>query len=79
MRFKKRKIISGVIVVTLTTMCFVSRTNAEEGSNSSGIYNVADAIFLVQQNACEAHEVLYSSFEWDETYMRYYWKIIKIM
>ncbi|MDE6853204.1 MAG: S1 family peptidase [Lachnospiraceae bacterium] len=70
---KIRKITSAFIAATISmSLMTVAPASAEFGQYDSTVENietVTDNIFEIQRRACEAHELLYSSFGWNETYI----------
>ncbi len=70
---KIRKITSAFIVATISmSLMAAAPASAEFGQYDSTVENietVTDNIFEIQRKACEAHELLYLSFGWDETYI----------
>lgn len=70
---KIRKITSAFIAATISmSLMTAAPASAEFGqfdSSVENIENVTDNIFEIQRRACEAHELLYSSFGWNETYI----------
>ncbi len=69
MRVKKSKFYGICMLVALISICLTTTVSAEGNYDSQVLSNEVDDIFMIQRNACEAHEVLYNSFEWDETYI----------
>lgn len=57
---KISKILISSIIPIFCCLLFSPSIKAEE---------INDDIFLIQENACAAHEQLYNSFEWDKTYI----------
>lgn len=70
---KIRKITSAFIAATISMSLMTAvPASAELGqfdSSVENIENVTDNIFEIQRRACEAHELLYASFDWNETYI----------
>ena len=61
---KIKKFLGFAIATAIASMCLTSTVLAEN-SNTNELANM----FLIQKNACEAHEALYNSFTWDNTYI----------
>lgn len=55
--------------MSLMTAAPASAEFGQFDSSVENIENVTDNIFEIQRRACEAHELLYSSFGWNETYI----------
>ena len=70
---KTKKITSALIAATISmSLLTAAPASAEFGQYDNPTENieaVTDNIFEIQRKACEAHELLYSSFGWEETYI----------
>ena len=69
---KIKKTMSAILAATVSlSMMAATPVYADwvENANNAEEVAITDDIFEIQRRACEAHELLYASFDWNETYI----------
>ena len=69
---KIKKTMSAILAATVSlSMMAATPVYADwvEKANNAEEVAITDDIFEIQRRACEAHELLYASFDWNETYI----------
>ena len=69
---KIQKTMSAILAATVSLSMMVATSvyaDWVENANNAEEVAITDDIFEIQRRACEAHELLYASFDWNETYI----------